>query len=71
MPSITFTVDENGETSLLISGIKGAACQPIHMAVADDLSKILGIPEMTVTDTPEAREKPPTYTTVNTARARR
>lgn len=71
MPSITFSVDENGETSLLIKGVKGAACQPIHMAVADDLSKILGIPELSIEDTPEASEKPPTYTTVQTAHARR
>lgn len=71
MPSITFAVDENGETSLVISGIKGAACAPIHVAISDDLSSILGIPEMTVTDTPEAKERPPQYTTVQTARARR
>ena len=71
MPTITFTVDENGESDLTIKGIKGVACQPIHNAVSADLSTILGIPELTVSDTPEAKERPPHYTTTATNKARR
>lgn len=71
MPTITFDIDAAGESHLTIKGIKGVACKPIHDAISADLANILGIPEMVAEDTPEAREKPPVYTTVATARARR
>lgn len=72
MPSITFEILEDGLASLTIKGEKGIdACKPIHDAISKDLSAILSIPEMKVEETPEAQERPPEYTTVNTARARR
>lgn len=70
MPTITFSIDEQGDASLTIKGEKGAACKPIHNAISADLSSVLGIPELKVEETPEARERPPTYSTTSTARAR-
>jgi len=70
VPEIIFTVDENGDTSLKIKGVKGSACKPIHAAVSADLAKALGVAEVKADDTSEMREKPPTYTTTQTVRAR-
>jgi hypothetical protein len=66
MPTITFSIDESGETSLSIKGIKGVACKPIHIAVSDDLRKHIGIPEITNIDTDEAKERPLTTSKIST-----
>lgn len=71
MPSIEFTVDlATGETNMKIKGIRGAGCKPIHQAVSDDLKKVLGITELSATDTDEMKQVP-TVTAKPTVTARR
>lgn len=70
-PTFTFTIETDGSATLRIEGLAGReACAPIHDALSKDLASIVKIAEYSAEDTPEAREQPPTYTTVgyNTAR---
>lgn len=51
--SITWTFGEDGEATMDIVGMEGAACKPFHEDVSRDLGPLLE--EVAVTDKPEMK----------------